>query len=355
MTTPLRRILPWIISCLLLAAPAAARDDDPVPVAAAVPAPDPAAGEGAPASAPAPTPAPASAVQESAPAPAPSPPPANPDQYNLSRLSGLFTIDLPKTERRGNIRFTFQPHFRDLIDKSYLRIPLEFRWGVNNHFELNSELETYITHGLREANSGYGLSSLHLGSKYAWHIWLKPVWDTSVGFNSTIPVSRPPIELTDGHRHFTPYIVFGRKLDWVKGLSGFVHTSVDFVAKSPTPGNFGQNEPHSDSVTMTPGLLYERKAWHYTLEVDCTTTRLIGSGSHDFLAIRPGVIWDLPMTFLFRGHGRWLVGFNVTAVFGPDGNTISTGGRFRGEVNLTRWLMRGKQNRPPPDDSASNP
>src|SRR5664279_879484 len=143
MTTPLRRILPWIVFWLLLAASAAAQER----------------------------------------APAPSPAPANDDQRSLSRFPGLFEIDLPKTERRGNIRFIYQPHFRDLIDKSYLRIPLEFRWGVNDHFELNSDIDTYVTHGLRKATTGYGLSTLHFGAKYAWHVWLKPIWDTSVGFN----------------------------------------------------------------------------------------------------------------------------------------------------------------------------
>jgi hypothetical protein len=290
-------------------------------------------------------------AQESAPAPVPAP--TNGDQRSFSRFSGLFEIDLPKTERRGNIRFIYQPHFRDFIDKSYVRVPLEFRWGVNDHFELNSDIETYLTHGLRKENVGYGLSSLHFGAKYAWHIWLKPTWDTSVGINSRIPVSRPPIELTDGHTHFTPYIVFGRKVDGVKGLSGFVNTSVDFVAKSSTPGNFGQNEPHSDSLTVTPGLLYTRKAWHYTLEVDCTTTRLIGAGDHDFLTIRPGVIWDLPKSLVFHARGRWLAGFNVTAVFGPDGNTISTGGRFRGEVNLGRWFPLSRREKMPEEDVAS--
>ena len=158
-----------------------------------------------------------------APAPpaAPPAPATNGDQWSISRISGLFEIDLPKTERRGAIRFVFQPSFRDLISKPYLRIPLEFRWGVNDHFELNSDIDTYFNHGLRSGNSGYGFSALHFGAKYAWHEWLKPTWSTSVGFNTSIPVSRPPIELTDGHNHFTPYIVFGRKLDWLHGLSGF--------------------------------------------------------------------------------------------------------------------------------------
>lgn len=265
-----------------------------------------------------------------------------------SRIPGLFEIELPKTERRGNIRFIFQPSFRDLISKAYLRIPLEFRWGVNDHFELNSAIETYFDHGLRSGqSSGYGISELHFGAKYAWLKWLKPTWDASVGFNSSIPVSRPPIELTDGHDHFTPYIVFGRKLGWAPGLSGFIHASADFIAKSSTPGNFGRNQPHSHSLTLTPGLLYDRKAWHYTLEVDGTTTSLIGKGDHDFVTIRPGVIWDLPKKLVFNAKGRWLAGFNVTAVFGPDGNTLSTGGRFRGELNLTHLFRRDQPDDPP--------
>ena len=141
--------------------------------------------------------------------------------------------------------------------------------------------------------------------------------------------------------------MFGRKLGWMPGLSGFLHASVDFIAKSSTPGNFGRNEPHSNSLTLTPGLLYDRKAWHYTLEVDGTTTSVIGKGDHDFLTIRPGVIWDLPKQLVFNARGRWLAGFNVTAVFGPDGNTFSTGGRFRGEVNLTRLFRRDQPDDPP--------
>jgi hypothetical protein len=274
----------------------------------------------------------------------------NGDQGTISRIPGLFEIDLPKTERRGAIRFIFQPSFRDLISKSYVRIPLEFRWGVNDHFELNSDIDTYFDHGLRHNRSGYGFSALHFGAKYAWHRWLKPTWDTSVGFNSSIPVSRPPIELTDGHNHFTPYIVFGRKLDWMKGLSGFVHASVDLISKSSTPGNFGRNQPHSNSVTLTPGFVYDRKAWHYTLEVDGTTTRLIGKADQDYLVIRPGVVWDLPKKLVFNAKGRWLAGFNLTATFGPDGNTLSTGSRFRGELNLRHPFGGDRPNNHQTDD-----
>ena len=260
------------------------------------------------------------------------------EQDTISRIRDLFDLELPTTETTGQVKFSFQPHYRDLINKGYLRVPLELRWGVNDHVEINSFIDTYFDHGLRRGDYGYGLSALHFGAKYAWLEWLKPTWDTSVGFNSSIPVSRPPIDLTDGHNHFTPYIVFGRKLGNVPGLSGLINLRADFMSASSTPGTFCRNEPHSNSLTVAPGLLYDRRDWHYTIEVDATTTRIIGGGSHDFLIIRPGVVWDLPKALLLGSRGRWLAGFNLAFVFGPDGNTVGTGGQLRGEVTLVRWI-----------------
>jgi hypothetical protein len=273
----------------------------------------------------------------------------------LFRMPGFFEIEMPRTERRGEVTFDFQPHFRDLIDQPYLRVPLEFRWGVNDHFELNFTGDSYLALGLRHGNPGNGFSALHFGAKYAWHEWLKPVWETSVGFNASFPVSRPPIELTDGHNHVSPFITLGRKIDGIKGLAGFLNLSVDLMSKSSTPGNFGRNEPHGKSMTVRPGLIYHRGPWHYTLEVAGTTTRVIGGGDHDFLVVRPGVLWDLPRRLFFLStNGRWVAGFNVTATFGPDGNQFSTGGRLRGEVNLTRLFRRGPS-RPAPNPPDPQP
>lgn len=338
-TSPWRILSSIALLCLWTAAAEAQAQNEP---AAASPAP----------ACPAPTSPAAASPAPASPAPI-SPEPASPassswEQNAISRLQDLFDLDLPKTEQPGQVQFSFQPHIRDLISKGYLRVPFEFRWGVNDHLELNSDIDTYFDNGMRKGNYGEGISELHFGAKYAWLEWLKPTWDTSVGFNSSIPVSRPPIELTDGHDHFVPYIVFGRKIDDVQGLSGLINLHVDLVTASSTPGNFGQNEPHTHSMTVSPGLLYDHDAWHYTLEVDGTTTRLIGSGSHDFLTIRPGVVWDLPKVLVFNSRGRWLAGFSLTFVFGPDGNTISTGGRFRGELDLVRWFGRGPPVNSPP-------
>ncbi len=301
MSTPRRTVLSWLALLLLLTVGAGAQNDTP----------------------------PASPAFD------------NPEQRTISRIRDLFDIDLPFTERPGQVRFSFQPIFRDLLNESYLRVPLEFRWGVNDHFELNSDMETYFHHGLRKGDSSYGLDELFLGAKYALLGWLEPVWNASVGFNVAVPVSRPPVGMTDGHDHFSPYIVFDRKLRCLPGLSGFLNARPDFITESSTPGSFGRNEPHSNSLTVSPGLLFDHYDWHYTLEVDATTTRIIGTGSHDFLTIRPGVFWDLPRALVLRARGRWIAGFNLKFVFGPDGNTVGTGGRLRGELNLTHLFRSG--------------
>ena len=280
--------------------------------------------------------------------------PVKSHQPSLFRIPGILEVDLPKTERAGSVQLSFLPRFQDLVDRSYLRMPLGLRWGVNDHFELNGEVDTYVHHGLRRGDSSYGLSELQVGGKYAWHKWLKPEWDTSVGVNTAFPVSRPPLDLTDGHNHITPYIVFGHKVGGIAGLMGFVHTDVDFLWESSTPGQFARNEPHSNSITLSPGLVYDRWPFHYTFEVDATTTSLVGRDHRYFLTVRPGVVWDLPNDLKFHARGRWLVGVTLIATFGPDGNTLSTGGRFRGEISLVRPFRVNGHKNPPPADSGSD-
>ncbi len=269
-------------------------------------------------------------------------------QPSLFRIPGILEVDLPNTERAGSVQLSFLPRFQDLVDRSYLRMPLGLRWGVNDHFELNGEIDTYLHHGLRHGDSSYGFSELHFGGKYAARKWLKPPWDASIGVNTDFPVSRPPLDLTDGQNHVTPYIVFGHPVGGVPGLTGFIHTDVDFIWKSSTPGQFARNQPHSNSITLSPGMVYDRWPFHYTFEVDATTTSLVGRDHVYILTARPGIVWDLPNSLKFHARGRWLVGVTLIATFGPDGNTLSTGGRFRGEISLSRPFRLRAGSEPPP-------
>lgn len=254
----------------------------------------------------------------------------------FSRVSGLFDVDLPKTQPRNRVRVIVHPHFGDLLHRDYLRVPVGFRYGLNDLTELNAEIDSYLTHGLRKRSAGYGVSELRLGAKYEWNQWLKPTLDTSTGINFRVPLGRPPLELTDGYNHAAPYVVFSRRLSEWPGFTPFVTLSTDVMWKSSVPGSFQRNQPHRDSLSVAPGFLWERGAFKYTLVCTYTTTALISRGSTNILSINPSVLWQLPPALVFHTTGRWIVGAGVRVTTGPDGTEVSTGAKLRGEFSLSR-------------------
>lgn len=279
-------------------------------------------------------------ADESPPPPAASGSNSHPE---LRKIEGIFNTDLPKTERKGAVRLIFHPHFGDFTSRSYLRIATGIRWGVNDHTELNFLLEPYFDHHLKSDRPGNGIGDVQLGVKYGFRDKLVPGYDTSAGLNLYIPVGHPPLDLTTGFNRYSPYFVISRKIDSAPGLVVFLNTGLNFLSKSSVPGTFDRNQAHSNSLALTPGLVYDRHPFHYTLEVSYETTALIGSGNQTFLTVRPGIAWDLPRTLKFNSKGRWLIGFGFHATFGPDGTTSGTGAKLRAEFGVSRWFHRSKK------------
>jgi len=268
---------------------------------------------------------------------------AAPDDLSLRKISGLFDTDLPKTEPQGRIKFIFHPHVGDFTRRSYLRVPLGLRWGVNDHVEINATVEAYVQHGLHHGEPGTeapgnGVGDVELGAKYAFQTWLKPDFDASVGINLRFPVGTPPIDLTDGYNHYAPYLVLSRASPSVRGLTYFYSGTVDVMEKSSVAGSFRKNDPHSSSLTAETGFVLDRYPYHYALEAGYQTTALVGKDNQQFVFIRPSFAWDLPRRLTFNSRGRWLFGISFKITEGPDGTRIDSGGKIRGEFNLRRWL-----------------
>jgi hypothetical protein len=257
---------------------------------------------------------------------------------SFTRLRGLFDIELPETVRESDIKLTINPHFGDLTKHPYLRIPLGAKFGLNDHTEVSLEAETYLSHGLRGPHSGHGFYALHYGAKYRWLRWLKPHLETSSGFDTTFPVGRPPVALTDGLIHITPFVVFSKTFASRPRLAPFVHLGADFVSDTSVAGYLAPNLPRSHSVGVAPGFIYDAGPLKYTLVLNYTTTAPFGKVSDHYFTASPGVLWRLPSKLSFGTDANWVVGFGMKWSDGPSGNDFGTSVKVRGEFNFHRVI-----------------
>ena len=128
-------------------------------------------------------------------------------------MRGLFEVDLPRFDPPGTFRLDFNPRVADLIRRDYIRVPTGVRWTVNDHLELNVEAEAYATHGLdSDTSAGYGVGKVRLGARRLLPQWPRRDHDTNIGVNLEFPVGSPPVDLTDGLNHVSPYLVTQRRL-----------------------------------------------------------------------------------------------------------------------------------------------
>jgi hypothetical protein len=263
---------------------------------------------------------------------------ADESPQEFSKVRGLFDIDLPATVKRYDLKLSFQPHFGDFTRKAYVRIPVGARFGLNDRTEVDLEAEAFVTHGLKAKHESYGFYALRFGTKYQWAHWLKDRVVASTGFTASIPVGRPPLELTDGLNHFAPYVVFSRTYPQWPKFAPFVSFGMDLVSRSSVPGTTRRNTPTSDAMGMSPGFIYDAGVLKYTLVLNYSTTALIGQGSNHFYGANPSVLWQLPRRLTFNSNGKWVFGFGLKMSKGPDGTDTGTSVKLRGEFKFTRLL-----------------
>lgn len=268
---------------------------------------------------------------------------ANPDLPDTAlRFKGVFDSGLPGTEPKNSLHLLLHPHFGDFSKRDHLRIPIGLRYGLTADWEVTGEVETYFSHGLGDVSlfEQKGLSQLHLGTKYRLRKrWLKE-WDTSVGFDYTHPLGRPPPDVTDGFSHFSPYVMGARPLASLPQVRVFWRFGSDFTDYDG-PGRRLKNQLGDDTVSVSGGLVWTRGSYHYTLETGWTTADGIGGpeGGNVF-SLRPGIIWEIPPEYTFHARGQWMLGLGLRATHGPDGLDFGGSLKLRLNLDLKRLLRR---------------
>lgn len=260
------------------------------------------------------------------------------------RIRGVFETALPKTERKNSLRLILHPHLGDFSERDHLRTELGVRYGLTADWETTVEVETFFTHGLKQGGffSDYGLSALHLGTKYQLGRLLLDDWDAAIGVDWSRPISSPPPDVTDGLRHIAPFLTFSRQLETHPAWRVFFGAHYEDVAYTDIPGRLRKNELDTDNVGVTAGFLYVRGNLTYSLEGSYSTEHPTEDIGKDVFTLRPGIIWVLPERYTFGSRGKWLLGLSLRFSHGRDGNDIGAGAKLRVNFDFKRLLGRRK-------------
>lgn len=258
----------------------------------------------------------------------------------ISRISGLFEIELPRLDPPGTTKLIFHPHIGDLFRRGYIRTDVGFRWAANEHFGMHAQVDTYATHGLRASRHGYGMGRVRGGFKYVIPEWPTRRYQTSLGFDTVIPVDTPPVDMTDGLAHYTPNMVVQYRPAKHPRWTTFAGTSLDFVEKTDILGTPLINTPREDSISFTTGAIYDMGQLKWTVQGTYTNTSLMGGASENYFALKPSVLWYVPRRYAFVSKTQWIIGLGANATWGPDGFHLSSSSRVRAEITFRQVMAK---------------
>ncbi|HUL52454.1 MAG TPA: hypothetical protein VLT83_03485 [Opitutaceae bacterium] len=261
---------------------------------------------------------------------------------NTMVVRGVFDTPLPTTEPRGRLRVTARPPIGDLLDRDYLRLPIEGVLGLTRIWDLTADATGFFSHGLGSESLFHevGLASAHVGTKYRLGDLFGQDWDTAIGGGYTTPVDHPPADSTDGLRHTRSFLTLAHPLPNHPQIRFFSSVIADVVRVSSVAGQIQENELRQNNLRLAAGLVWDRPRVRYSLEAVCATTRLIGHTNHDVFGLYPGIIVKIPERFTYCARGEWMAGLAAKAEIGPDGSHFGLSGKIRINFEFNRLLHR---------------
>jgi len=258
------------------------------------------------------------------------------DELNIDEV---FHSHLPTTLERDGLRLSINPRLGDLRKRDHLRVTTRVRYGLTERSELSAGVVPYFSHGQGNVPSfdQHGIASLRFGAKVnLGEPWLAG-WETGAGFDYEYPTGHPPAELTDGLRHFRPYVSFSHRLEARPDLRVFVGFRLDVVDHTSVMGQVPKYWFRESSAGITGGWVLDRDRLHYTFEASYDTTRAFGKGTEDVFSIRPGVIWEVPRRGNRPGRGNWMIGAALNGTFGPGGSSLGASFKLRFNSDLMHF------------------
>lgn len=241
------------------------------------------------------------------------PPPSATDRVRerVLRMTEFFDTTLPGVLEEHNMALSVQPKFSDLRDYEYVRLPFELRYGLTDRWELRGGLVPFVPHPFnRGREHRWGPGEGRLGVRHDIGRSLGFFDDTTVGFETRIPLGHPPIQLNDHYTHLKPFVSAARKLHRWPSTTFYANMaydrSVDLTHRAPP----AEPVERRNIFEVAPGLLFKPSEFGYFAEYRFQHIRN-DWGWHLAHEVQFGTIWDIPLarTEKWRLPGKWQLEF----------------------------------------------
>lgn len=238
------------------------------------------------------------------------------------RMTEFLDTMLPGVLEERNITLHFRPKLGDLRDEEYMRFPFELRYGYTSRLELRAGLVPFTPSPF---NSGrdhrWGLGEARLSALYDLGPRIPFFDDTTLGFETRVPLGRPPVELNDHYTHLKPFVSAARELRRWPSTTLYLNLaydrSVDLTHRSPPQDPVERR----NIVEFAPGLLFRPSEIGYFAEYRLRHIRN-DFGWHLEHETQFGTIWDVPLERSAKWNlpGKWQVelAYRVTHEEGRD-------------------------------------
>lgn len=202
----------------------------------------------------------------------------------------LFDDEMPITAKTGRWSFRYNPKIGDLLDESYIRMPIEARYGFTPTTEGFISSTSYLPNPL-ESPSQSSLGFLGLGFKHRLDSFIDDQWAMAFGAKAKVSLERiPSNDPRDQFIRYEPFLVTAYKPPSLPRWQVINQIRYDWVTGNPIHSADVGPTPLS-TFSFSPALIFTpRGEWRYSIQFEYQTDQLDG-GQDDAFLVSPGIGW----------------------------------------------------------------
>lgn len=268
---------------------------------------------------------------------------SNYDEVTSRRyFTTLFENELPITAKPGRWSFRYNLKAGDILDETYLRFPLEARYGLTNKTEVFVSSTPYLPNPF-ESPSESSLGFAGLGFKHRLGNFIDDQWAMAFGVKASASLEEIPTDdPRDQFLRFQPFVVTVYQPPSLPQWQFVNQLRYDYITENSIH-SFDVGPTPMSTFFASPALIFTPNGeWRYSVQFEYQTDQFDG-GEDDAYQVSPGIGWfSRKNNFLKQVPGDFDFGLILTHKFSKlpvDSHRDDFDVKLR-----VRWIYYGKKN-----------